>query len=90
MITLEELRAELAPIIAAINVLQQDVRSIRTDVSALTRTIDVMQHDVRMLRSSAEDASDLRVTAGEVTVLHSDLNRLERRVAALEANRDDR
>ena len=40
--------------------------------------LNAMQQDVRMIRVAINDMEKTRFTSGEVTVLHEDLNRLQK------------
>jgi predicted nucleic acid-binding Zn-ribbon protein len=51
---------------------------------SLTREFEIVKQDVRMIRSTIEDMGETRVSEGEVTVLHEDVSRVQRRLADLE------
>jgi hypothetical protein len=40
------------------------------------RTLDILSQDTRMIRAAVNDIARVDVTAGEVEVMHDDINRL--------------
>lgn len=82
-ITIEELRAELAPIRAELSQMKgqlDGLPAIRAQLDGLPvigRSIDVLQHDVRALRAAFNDFAKTQVTTGEIEALHFDLDRLQ-------------
>ncbi len=72
-LTLEALRAELAPIQAKLD-----------GLAIVNRAVAVVQQDVRALRAAFNDFARTNVTAGEIEALHADVNAVQARNAELE------
>jgi prefoldin subunit 5 len=86
-LTLEMLRAELAPLHAQLGAVQAQVDGLPLIGSA----IETLRHDVRTLRAAINGMARVNITAGEVEALHADIDRmqtkqleLETRIATLE------
>jgi chromosome segregation ATPase len=67
------------------------LRTIQADLAALNRKVSAQGHDlsdvkqnVRMIRAAIRDMGETRVTEGEITVLHEDVNRVQQRLQDLE------
>ncbi len=67
------------------------LRTIQADLAALNRKVSAQGHDlsdvkqdVRMIRAAIHDMGETRVTEGEITVLHEDVNRVQQRLQDLE------
>lgn len=78
-LTLETLRAELAPIRAQLAAVQAHVDG----VPLISRAIVVLQQDMRALRAAFNDFARTNVTAGEIEALHTDVNRVQAENAEL-------
>ena len=72
-LTLETLRAELAPIRQQLDALP-----------LLRRAIDVLQHDTRDLRTAFNEFARAQVTPGEVASLQLDIDRLQETTVELQ------
>lgn len=72
-LTLDILRAELAPIQAKLD-----------GLPLLVRAVNALQQDTRSLRAAFNDFARTNVTAGEIEALHTDVNRLQDRNMELE------
>ncbi len=93
-LTLEALRAELAPIRAQVADLDAKVTPMRAQLDGLpliNRSLTVLQQETRALRAAFNDFARTNVTAGEIEALHVDVNRvqaenaeLQRRLATVE------
>lgn len=71
-LTTENLRDELAPVLA-------DLESMKRQLDAVPliwRSIDALQRDVRELRTAFSDFARTQVTPGEVASLQLDIDRL--------------
>jgi hypothetical protein len=80
MITLEQLRAELAPMRAQLD-----------GLPIIGRKLSVIQQDLRSLRTAFNDFARTNVTSGEIEALHTDVDatmakqtELEMRLATIE------
>jgi Cu/Ag efflux protein CusF len=76
--------------------LQTDIAGLKTDVAELrrqgnvhARTLDILSQDARMIRAAVNDIARVDVTAGEVEVMHDDINRLRTEVTALTVRVDE-
>ncbi len=62
---------------------------LRAQIASLDRKvtgqISILSQDVRMIRATIHDMGETRVTEGEVTVLHEDMNRVQQSLADLES-----
>jgi Tfp pilus assembly protein PilO len=65
-ITLEQLRAELAPIKAQLD-----------SIPMQNRALTVLQQDMRALRAAFNDFAKSNPTSGEIEALHFDVNRVQ-------------
>lgn len=72
-LTLETLRAELAPLHARVD-----------GLPLLGSAIAALQRDVRMLRAAINDMARVNITAGEVEALHDDINSIQERQTSIE------
>jgi hypothetical protein len=86
-LTIEALRAELAPIRAAL----ARIEPLVDGVPLIHRAIDAMQRDQRALKAAFNDFAKTNVTSGEVEALHNDVDKalsndrtLETRIMTLE------
>jgi hypothetical protein len=68
------LRQELAPILAKLD-----------GLPLLNRSFTVLRQDMRDLRAAFNDFARTNVTAGEIEVLHADVNRVQAENAELAA-----
>jgi len=92
-LTLETLRAELAPLReqladlrAQLAGLEANVASMRAQLDGLppiNRTLTVLQQETRALRAF-NDFARTNVTAGEIEALHADVNRVQAENAKLQ------
>jgi hypothetical protein len=73
-LTLEMLRAELAPIKLAVR-----------GLPVMGRAIEALHHDTRQLRAAVNDIAALQMTAGEAGALHHDLDQNTTRLDDIEA-----
>jgi hypothetical protein len=71
-LTLEALRIELAPMRAQLD-----------GLPLINRAVVAIQQDVRALRAAFNDFALTNVTAGEITALHADVNRVQAENAEL-------
>jgi cob(I)alamin adenosyltransferase len=82
---LRNIQADLASVKA-------DLTDLKVSVGALDRRatgqLNVLQQDVRMIRAALHDIGETRVTEGEITVLHEDVNRVTQRLSELESRVD--
>jgi prefoldin subunit 5 len=81
-LTLEQLRTELAPIIAKIDALQSAIDAIRIHTDGLPmlgEAIETLRRDTRSLRAAFNDFAKTNVAAGEVEALHTDVDRVQSR-----------
>ena len=79
-LTLEMLRAELAPVHAEIANMRAEIANIRVRVDGiplLGALIDTLRHDVRTLRAAINDMTRVNITVGEVEALHADIDRVQ-------------
>jgi uncharacterized protein YicC (UPF0701 family) len=51
----------------------------------LTSEFEIIKQGMRMIRSTIHDMGETRVTEGEMTVLHEDVDRVLSRLTALES-----
>ena len=65
--------------------LDRKVTTLDHKVSGQGRDLAVVMQDVRMIRAAIHDMGETRVTEGQVTVLHEDVNRVQHRLTDLEA-----
>ena len=72
-ITLEDVRAELAPIRARVD-----------GLPLIGEAIAVLQRDVRMVRAAINDMGKTNITAGEVEAMHEDIDRVQLRQTEIE------
>jgi hypothetical protein len=82
-LTLETLRAELAPLRAQLDAMAPHVDG----VPLIGAAIETLRHDFRMMRAALNDMARVNVTAGEIEALHadqSDLIDLGARLATVE------
>jgi hypothetical protein len=82
-LTLELLRAELAPIHDRLNKVEAYVNG----VPVIGEAIAVLQRDVRLMRAAINDMGKTNITAGEVEAMHTDIDRALA-LAALEQSRE--
>jgi hypothetical protein len=85
-LTLELLRAELAPLStqlatqgAEIAAQGAELRLVRVRVDGLPLiglAIEELRHDVRTLRAAINDMARVNITAGEAAALHTDMDRM--------------
>lgn len=71
-LTRDDLRAELAPIRAQLD-----------GLPLINRAVTVIQQEVRSLRAAFNDFALTNPTAGEIEVLHTDVNRVQAENAEL-------
>ena len=64
--------------------IQENLAAIDRKVTAQGRDLTEVRQDIRMIRSTFHDIGETRVTEGEVTVLHEDVNRVLGRMRDLE------
>ena len=72
-LTLSALQFELAPIRARLD-----------GLPLMLRSLTVVEQDVRSLKAAFNDFARNNVTAGEIEVLHADLNRVQAENAELQ------
>jgi hypothetical protein len=65
-LTLEALRAELAPMRAQLD-----------GLPLIVRTLTVLQQETRALKAAFNDFARTNVTIGEIEALHADVNRVQ-------------
>jgi hypothetical protein len=65
-VTLEALRAELAPMRAQLD-----------GLPLIARSLTVLQQETRALKAAFNDFARTNVTAGEIEALHTDVNRVQ-------------
>jgi hypothetical protein len=93
-LTLEILRAELAPLRADLAIVKAALARIEPSVDGIPlihRAIDALQRDQRALKAAFNDFAKTNVTSGEVEALHDDVDKalsndrtLENRILTLE------
>lgn len=71
----------MVPILRTI---QADLAALNRKVSTQGRDLSDVKQDVRMIRAAIHDMGETRVTEGEITVLHEDINRVQQRLQDLE------
>jgi hypothetical protein len=64
--------------------IQDSLAALDRKVTAQSRDLTEVRQDVRMIRSTFHDIGETRVTEGEITVLHEDVNRVLGRMRDLE------
>jgi hypothetical protein len=72
--------------------IQEDLAELRRETRRefaaldrrLSREFEIVKQDVRMIRATFHDIGETRVTKGEITVLHEDVNRVQSRLTDLE------
>ena len=74
MVTLEELRAELAPIRARVD-----------GLPVIGIAIESLRQDMRILRAAVNDIARLSTTTGDLEAMHDDINRVQTKQDELEA-----
>jgi len=87
-LTLETLRAELAPIRKRLDEAHQELVAIRPHVDGLPliwQAIEAMRHEMRLLRAAINDMARVNITAGEVEALHADVDKAQSGYAELGA-----
>ena len=72
-LTLEILRAELAPIHTRLGTIEARVAGL----PLIGAAIETLRQDVRMLRTAINDMARVNITAGEVEALHFDIDRVQ-------------
>ena len=75
-LTLETLRAELAPMraeLAAIRAEQAPMRAALDGLPLINRALTVLQQETRALKGAFNDFARTNVTAGEIEALHLSL-----------------
>ena len=65
-ITLDQLRAELAPIKARVD-----------GIPFITRQLETLRQELRQLKAAFNDFALTNVTAGEISALHHDVNDIQ-------------
>lgn len=81
-ITLEQLRAELAPMKAQLNGLPS-IKAQLDSMPMLNRAVTVLQQEVRALRAAFNEFAKTNPTSGEIEALHFDVNRVQAENAEL-------
>jgi chromosome segregation ATPase len=76
-LTLETLRAELAP-------LRADLAVVKDSLPLTSRSLTTLRQEVRSLRGAFNDFAHESVTAGEIEALHTDVNSVQTRQDELE------
>jgi prefoldin subunit 5 len=72
-LTLDELRAELAPIKARVD-----------GLPFITRQLELVRQELRQLKAAFNDFALTNVTAGEIAALHQDVNAIQTKHLELE------
>jgi hypothetical protein len=70
-LTLEMLRAELAPIVDRLAAIEPQVAGI----ALIHRAIESLRHETRQVRVAVNDIAAVQMTAGEAEALHGDVNK---------------
>ena len=71
-------------VVPILRTIQADLAALNRKVSAQGRDLSDVKQDVRMIRAAIHDMGETRVTEGEITVLHEDVNRVQQRLQDLE------
>ncbi len=69
---------------AVLPILQKIQEKLAALDRKFSRDFDILKQDVRMIRAAVHDMGETRVTEGEITVLHEDVNRVQQRLQDLE------
>jgi hypothetical protein len=80
------LRAELTPIQGELKELRAELSTVRARVDGVpltNRSLTVVQQELRSLKAAFNDFARTNVTAGEIEVLHEDVNRVQAENAEL-------
>jgi hypothetical protein len=92
---LKSIQAKLDKIEINLHTVDNRTKGIEITVSLFSDQVNTLIQDVRMVRTAINDMEAVRITKGEVEVLHTDINRLHRsyfdlaaRVEAIEARGD--
>lgn len=75
-------------VLQILKTIQADMADLKRDVGglpAMRRDISVLTQDVRMIRAALADLGKTRVSAGEIEVMHADINSLLERMSRVEA-----
>lgn len=80
-LTLEALRAELAPIRSQLAAMEP----LAAGVQVLGRAIEALRHDARQIKAAVNDLAKLQMTSGEAEALHDDVNKAATKQDELEA-----
>jgi prefoldin subunit 5 len=93
-LTLETLRAELAPLRAQLEDMRAQLAGLDAKVAPMraqldglpliSRSLTVLQQETRALRAAFNDFARTNVTAGEIEALHADVNRVQTENAELQ------
>lgn len=69
---------------AVLPILQKIQEKLAALDRKFSRDFDILKQDVRMIMAAVHDMGETRVTEGEITVLHEDVNRVQQRLQDLE------
>ena len=78
-VTLETLRAELAPVQADL----KKALSFVDGIPLIHRSLTVLRQETRALKAALNEIAAVQVTSGEIQALHADVNRVEEEYAEL-------
>jgi hypothetical protein len=82
------IQASIAALDQKVAVLDQKVGALDQKIATLDNKVDrryaILSQDVRLIRGGVQDMVKTRVTAGEVDVLHEDMNRVQQRLENIE------
>jgi len=86
-LTLESLRAEIAPIHARLDGLQAELTTVCARLDGLplmSAAIEALRHENRQIRAAINNINRTNITVGEVKALHDDLNQVQTKQTELE------
>src|SRR5215203_4356224 len=79
-LTLEMLRAELAPMHTKLDALESTLASVRPNIAGIPmiqRAVSVIQQEQRLLKAAINDVARSQMTSGEAEALHNDVNAVQ-------------
>jgi hypothetical protein len=71
-------------VLPILNKIQNSLAALDRKLTAQGCDITAVKQDTRMIRATIHDMGETRVTEGEITVLHEDVNRVAERMRDLE------
>jgi hypothetical protein len=81
------LRSELGPLLTRVEELRADLKGLHDEIGTIrvrvdgipltNRSLTILQQEMRSLKAAFNDFARTNVTAGEIEVLHEDVNRVQ-------------